>query len=257
MTVYVDVVMGLNFLVDFLLLLGTNRLAGYPPGVKRSALGAALGGAYAGICLVPGFHFLMNIFWRSVSLGLMSVAAFGWSKGALRRGGLFLLLSMALAGAASGIDAGGIGTVALCGAGVWVLCSLGLGNGVRGREFVPMTINYGDKSISMIALRDTGNLLRDPVTGEQVTVVGPEQAAYLTGLTRTQLLAPLETVTQAPVPGLRLIPYHTVGQPGGMLLGLRFRDVRIGREKGAAVVAFAPDSLGKGEGYQALTGGAL
>ena len=45
MVVYLDLVMGLNFGVDFLLLLGTNHLAGFPPGYGRTAAAAALGAA--------------------------------------------------------------------------------------------------------------------------------------------------------------------------------------------------------------------
>lgn len=62
MTVYVDAVMGLNFLVDLLLLVGTNRLAGHPSEPKRIIPAAALGGLYGGMCLVPGFRFLGNYF---------------------------------------------------------------------------------------------------------------------------------------------------------------------------------------------------
>ena len=50
MVLYVDLVVLLNFLVDLLLILGTNRLAGYPPGLKRAVPAALLGGAYAGGC---------------------------------------------------------------------------------------------------------------------------------------------------------------------------------------------------------------
>ena len=44
MVVYLDAFMGLNFLVDFCLILGVNRLSGHPPGVGRAAAAAALGG---------------------------------------------------------------------------------------------------------------------------------------------------------------------------------------------------------------------
>ena len=41
MAVYLDLVMLLNFLVDYLLLLGTNRLSGSPMTPGRCALAAA------------------------------------------------------------------------------------------------------------------------------------------------------------------------------------------------------------------------
>ena len=75
MTVYLDLVMGLNFAVDFLLLLGTNSLAGFPPGVRRNLWASALGAVYGAGCLLPGMGFLGNSFWRLVFLALMGAAA--------------------------------------------------------------------------------------------------------------------------------------------------------------------------------------
>ena len=40
--IYLDLVVILNFLVDFLLLLGTNRLSGFPASPLRAAASAAL-----------------------------------------------------------------------------------------------------------------------------------------------------------------------------------------------------------------------
>ena len=42
---------------------------------------------------------------------------------------------------------------------------------------------------------------------------------------------------------------------GGFLLAKRFADVTIGEKTRSALVAFAAEGLGKGEIYQALTGG--
>ena len=77
----------------------------------------------------------------------------------------------------------------------------------------------------------------------------------MTGLTFQQLQHPMETLMLHPVPGLRLIPYRSVGNAGGFLLAKRFADVTIGDKKQSAMVAFAAEGLGKGEIYQALTGG--
>ena len=82
MAVYLDLVMVLNFLVDFLLFLGTNRLSGFPAEGWRCAGASLLGAVYSGACLLPGFRFLGNLLWRCVSLGLMGILAFGWEAGA-------------------------------------------------------------------------------------------------------------------------------------------------------------------------------
>ena len=257
MRVYLDLVMGLNFLVDLLLLLGTNRLSGFPAGWKRTVPAAALGAMYSGGCCLPGFYFLGNTFWRLVCLGLMGMTAFGWNKGALKRCGVFVLLSMALGGIAMGVGGGGFWMLVLSAGGVWLLCRIGFGGGIGGKEYVPLMIRHGEKSVQLIALRDTGNTLKDPITGQQVLVIGEEAARTLTGLTAAQLCTPLETVAKRQVPGLRLIPYRAVGQTGGMLLAMRFSDVKIGNRKTSALIALAPDRIGAGEGYQALAGGVV
>lgn len=255
MQIYLDLVMLLNFLVDFLLILGTNRLCGYPLGVRRASLSALLGGIYAGACVLPGFSFLGNFLWRTVSLGLMSCIAFGFTKSALRRGVVFTLLSMAMGGVALFMNSRGFWSVAISAIGVCLLCLVGFRSKLGAQSFVPVELTYGGKKICLTALQDTGNTLRDPVTGSDVLVVGADVAQKLTGLTRSQLRSPVEFLDA--IPGLRLIPYRTVGQGGGFLLALKFNDVKIGNRKGNTLVAFAPEGLHPEGAYQALTGGAV
>ena len=255
MGVYLDLVVILNFLVDFLLLLGTNRLAGYPNGIKRCLTAAGLGGVYAGACFLPGFHFLGNGFWRVVCLLGMGAIAFGWNRSGLQRGAVFLLLSMALGGIATGLNGKGFWTLAGAAAGIGLLCRMGFRGGQK--EYVPIELRWKDRQMSLIALRDTGNNLRDPITGEQVLVAGADVAEKLLGLTAHQLAHPVETLASGQVPGVRLIPYHAVGQPGGLLVALRFQGAKIGNTYADPLVAFAPEVLARGEVYQMLTGGVI
>ncbi len=255
MAVYLDLVMVLNFLVDFLLLLGTNRLSGFPAGGLRCAGASLLGAVYSGACLLPGFRFLGNLLWRCVSLCLMGSMAFGCNTAALKRIGVFLLLSMAMGGIALSLGRGDMLSLVLCAVLCLLLSLLSFGGQIGGRAYIPLKITYEGHTVSILALKDTGNTLRDPVTGEQVLVISPEVAGRLTGLTSEQLRRPLETLAVHPVPGLRLIPYRSVGNAGGLLLAKRFEDVTVGDRKQSALVAFASEGLGKGEIYQALTGG--
>lgn len=255
--VYVDLVAVLNFAVDFLLLLGTNRLSGYPPGVKRAALAASLGGVYGGLCLMPGFRFLGRPLWRLAVLAAMAGIAFGWNAGGMRRGVLFVLLSFALGGAALGLGSGSFGGLVLAAGAVALLAALGFRGRVNGGELTAVELWHGDVHIRATALRDTGNTLRDPLTGEQVLVAGADVAEQLTGLTPGQLAKPVETLASVKIPGLRLIPYRAVGQPGAMLLAVRCRRVKIGSWEGNCLVAFAPETLGSGAHYQLLLGGAM
>lgn len=254
MTVYLDLVIALNFVIDLLLLAGTSRLAGFPIRWGRTALGAALGGVYAGCCMLPGFRFLGNMLWRSVSLGLMGAIVFGVSRSAVRRCLLFVLLSMALGGVALCVGTGGI-TGLLAGGGVLLLCAMGFRGAPGSRVYVPVELSWGGKRERLLALWDTGNTLRDPVTGQSVLIVDASVAWTLLGLTKQQLLQPIETVATGEYPGLRLIPYRSVGQPAGMLAALRMENVKIDTWQGSTLVAFAPTGLDAEGTYRALTGG--
>ena len=257
MTVYLDLVMILNFLVDFLLLLGTNRLSGFPAAPGRCALAAVFGSIYAGACLLPGFRFLGNLLWRCVSLCLMALTAFGLQRDAVKRGGVFLLLSLALGGMALCFTRQNFAALTLGAAGVWLLCRVSFGDGAVGREYVPVTLTFRGRQVSFTALRDTGNTLHDPITGEPVLVVSGEIGEQLTGLTLRQLSSPLETIAARPLPGLRLIPYHAVGNAGGLLLAMRFPGAVVGGKKQTVLAAFAVEGFRNTGMYQALTGGAL
>lgn len=245
MVIYLDAFVGLNFLVDLCLLLGVNRLAGHPPGVKRAAAAAALGGGYAGACLLPGFSFLANGLWRLVSLGLMGWTAFGPDRSGWSRSVLFVLLSMALGGLAMSLNTGGVG-LPVCAGGLGLLCRMGFRS--RGREKLAIAVTYGGRTVRALALRDTGNNLRDPITGESVTVLTPELGEKL-GIPSAVLRDPVAGM----MPGLRLIPARTVGG-GDLLAAVRCESVTVDGRKAGGVVAFAREDFGNGE-YQALIGG--
>lgn len=256
MTVYVDVVMGLNFLVDLLLLVGTNRLAGHPNDAKRVLPAAVLGGIYGGMCMVPGFRFLSSSLWRVVSLGLMGSIAFGFRRGIFRRVVLFVLLSMALGGIAVGLGNGGLLTLILAALGLCLLCAVGF-QGKLGMRCVPLELRHGDKRVKLTALCDTGNTLRDPVTGESVLIVGAEAAVHLLGMTMQEVSCPVETVASGKYTGLRLIPYRAVGQSCGMLLAMRLDEVKLSGVRRDTMVAFTAEGLSGAGEYQALAGGAV
>ena len=257
MQVYLDVVILLNILVDFFLLLGSNYLSGYSGNVKSIAVSAVFGGVYAGFCMVPSFRFLGHIFWRVVFLAMMSVIAFGVKRSSIRRGIVFLFLSMALGGVATGIGKGGFFGLVFSAAILAALCVFGLRGQIGQKHYVQVEIYHGGKCHKVTALHDTGNSLVDPVTGLPVLVVGPEIAWDILGLTAGQLQCPVTALEQRQIQGVRLIPYRAVGCSSGMLLGMRFEDVKIDGKSTNQIVAFSPNRFENKEGYQALAGGVL
>ena len=254
MVVYLDLVVLLNFLVDGLLLIGANRLTGHPAGWRRCALGAVLGGVYAGVCMLPECSFLGNLLWRMVCLGAMAAIAYGWNLSALRRGMVFVLLSMALGGMAMGLGNGDFSSIVLSAVGVALLCGIGIRTPLGMKKYQPVELRWQDQKINLTALIDTGNVLQDPITGGSVLVVGKDVGCRL-GISRDAINDPVTTLAFNPIPGARLIPYRAVGQPGGMMLMLRLDEVRLNGRIISPMVAFAPDEIGKNDGYQALAGG--
>ncbi len=237
-------------------MLGTNRLCGFGLGIKRAVPAALLGAIYAGACLLPGFRFLGNLLWRLVSLTLMSIIAFGLSDSALRRGILFILLSMALGGIAVLLDGDDFWALVLSALAVCFMCVMGFRGKAGQQRYVSVTICYGGKRAEVTALVDTGNTLRDPLSGRPVLVVDETVAAKLAGFTSQQLSHPVETLASGTFSGLRLIPYTAIGNTAGMLLGVRPDSIVIDGKESEYMVAFAPQRLGQGR-YQALAGGAL
>ncbi len=257
MAVYLDLVIVLNFTVDLLLLISTNRLTGYPLMLPRLLLAAGLGGIYSGLCMLPPTGFLGNGIWCLIFLIVIGITAFGFNRSAPQRIAVFAILSMSLGGIAVGFGAGSVVALILAALLMLFLCVLGFRNGIGKQKFYYMVLTYKDKSHSIIALADTGNNLCDPVTGEQVIVAGADVAKALLGLSNSQLRTPIETVQSAQIPGLRLIPYRAVGSQGGFLLGIKLDSVKINGKPAGRLVAFTADVLGKREAYQALAGGVI
>lgn len=256
MVIYLDIVMLVNFLVDSLLLMAANRLCGYPLKIKRVMLSAGIGAVYAGVCILPGFRFLGNTLWRLIFLGVMSVVAFGWKRSTLRKCAIFVFLSMALGGIALGLGNGGALALVAAAAGVCILCVVGFYDGVGKKKYITVQLTYRGVTRELVALQDTGNGLRDPITGQPVLVVGSDVAKQMLGLTQEQLLMPIDTMANCSIPGLRLIPYRSVGNANGMMLAVKMDRVCVDRQEIGNLVAFAPQMLGTGE-FEALAGGVL
>lgn len=255
MVVYLDLLMLLNFLVDYLMLVCAERAAGFYPAWGRIAWASVLGAIYGGVCLLPGVSGLGGGVWHILVLILMAVIAFGIEKTSLRRGVFFVLMTMALGGAANGLQTGRFGNLlgtAVCVAGLTIL-------GFRGKtenaKYFPVELEFNGKTVRMTALCDTGNTLRDPVTGESVLVVGADVGEKFFGLSREQLNHPVETMVNPPLAGLHLIPYCAVGTQGGMLLAVRCERVCINGRQKRRMVAVSGEEVGCGDVYQALAGG--
>ena len=125
---YVGQMMLVCFFVDFLLIMGTNSLCGYPIEFVRSSLAALYGGISSGVCLVSDVDYF-NTFPCFVGiLILVGLIAFGISLNSLRKCGIYILLNFALNGLAQNFGVQSLGATVLGAISLFVLCLVGLRN---------------------------------------------------------------------------------------------------------------------------------
>ena len=231
-------------LTNWLLLTATAKFLSIDPSRWRILLAACLGALFTAVAMLSLFTLALTIWWRLLMLVAVSAVAFGVQR--ISPLLLFSLLHLSLSGMAT--TQGSIFSSVLGSLGICLACIAVGGSG----GIVNVVIPTVSETLSIKALRDTGNTLSDPITGQSVLVVDAETANRLTGLTPHQLRDPLTTIGIHP--GLRLIPYRTIDS-GGFLLAKRLENVTVGNRKGSVLVAFSPQMLGKN--YEALTGGNL
>ena len=279
--VYLDLVFLLNGVVDYLLLLSAGRLAGECLHRGRLALGAVLGGLYAGAVFLPGMGFLVLPPCKIGAAVLMLLCAYGGSRHLLRVSLVFFAVSAAFGGGVFALSLlGGRGiavqngvfysaldlrlillSAAVC-YGVRRL-AFGRGAGHSPGELRSAVVTLGERKVSLTALVDTGHTLTDPVSGQPVLVAEGERMAGLfppgEAPGRAALADPagaLEGLSGTALGRrLRLLPYRAVGVECGFLLAVRSDGVRVGREDyGAILVALSPTPVSDGGGYSALIG---
>lgn len=238
----------LRLIVVLLLLLGTDRLFCTETNMLRSIGAAAAETLCRGVVMfVLPYHF--RYLGVIISFFVLGGIAFGTSW---RKWGIYGLLLGAVSSFAQAMILGRMIPALLAVIGVWAISAMSR----NFTQLVPIEIQGFGKRIQLTGLRDTGNKLTDPISGESVVVISAAAAYRLTGLSQKELADPLDTMCKSAIVGLRLIPYCAIGQKNGLLLALRYPYVKIGRYKSSYLIAFAPEGL-EGQNYQALLGGMI
>ncbi len=228
-TLYADVLFLVDFSMDFISLWATSRLCSRPARAGRMSLGAAVGALYGTLAVVTGLTgALAYISAAAVSI-LMALTAFGgtgiaeilresaviWGSGAMLGGIMTSFLSM------FGTVAGAESTAAPPGAGMAVFAAAALYATVRmitrtkSRKSVTVTVKYGGKEANLDVLCDSGNLLRDPVSGDPVMTVSADMLKSLIGDDVCSALTSCEVGRLGTLPvKVRLIPMKTASGSG-------------------------------------------
>ena len=281
--VYADILLALNFFCDFFLLWTAGRIAGRKISLLRCFLAAAAGAAYGLTAVYPALNWLTNPFCvLTVSLLLLRIA-YQWKDplSFIKLAGIFYLAAFTLAGAAlagerllehNGIILAPIQTFK-AGSLLFALF-IGLILGKRSINLLRrslhkddfrfhITISVGGKSCRLQALLDTGNDLLEPISGLPVAVANYQAIRSLFPEYLKRAIedehsddpgAIIHSMAEQGRSGwlkkLRLIPYASIGQSNGLMLGFRPDELIIEgkfRQKTAQVmICITKEDLGNG-----------
>lgn len=225
MVVYLDEFFLINFIMDLLVLLIVKLITSDTKSVCRTVMAAILGGLYACVILVLDIDYgiVESLFTYVVMSVLLTVIAFG-SKNVKALTEKLALLFMAVF-LMSGVinlayERGWIKglwsmTVVTVLAVIIVFFLLRYRKNCReSKENIVMVYIYNrGKSVTVSALIDTGNSLKEPITGKPVAIVTKDNALKI----------------KAENTGIFAIPYRSVGEENGILNGFMADYMKIQR----------------------------
>lgn len=281
--VYIDLYFLINASMDFLCMLITGRLLHRCMAMWRLLLGAVLGGVYAAFALLLGFSGVLGFLLDCVTAILLAAIVFA-SRGVriwrvLQSALVYVLVSMVLGGIMTALytwlNRMELPFEALQGdnLSVWLFGLLALVAGIatsRGGRFLGLSqktrsvtvkaVLFG-RSVELRAMVDSGNLLRDPVSGRGVIVADRER---LRAALPSDLLKEGKEGERAVFSWLdrsskhasqvRLIPTYTATGSGLLVAVVPDRlTVREGKECYTADYLIAASSLGESaQGFDAV-----
>jgi stage II sporulation protein GA (sporulation sigma-E factor processing peptidase) len=193
MVIYIDVLIILNYFINFLIILGASALAGRSVSKTRLFLSSLFGGLYSLVLLLPDMGKTVSVLIKISGLIIMTFIAFGRIsfKPFLRALGSMCLISFSFAGAFFVVylvfkpDKMAMGNGAVyfdIGVRFFLLCSVVcylfiklilflVKRNAADNVICTLTIEYNSKSAVLKGLIDTGNSLTDVFTGKPVTTV--------------------------------------------------------------------------------------
>ncbi len=209
---YIDILFLMNFMMDSLLLFAVKKLMRCPVSSGRVLLGSVAGAVLtcllmmcplpAAVRLLAGYVGISGMMVR-IGLNLRPGKEF-WKAFGLLYISAFLIGGM-LQALRPWLRTGSIFFAAAVGA-YYLMCGIWkrlLRLGRRQAQICEVVLHSGGKTCHMHALLDTGNGLRDPLSGEPVSVIDPVCARRILG-------------GEEGGAGIRYIPYRTVGGEGVM-----------------------------------------
>lgn len=191
--IYLDRVLLINFLTDYLICLVSAKICALPLRRGRYFAAAVIGSAYAAAIYLPGWSFLAHGDCKLAFGALMTAVCFAGEANFLRCAIVFFSVSAAFGGAAAALCGGTVDTgkfillFLLCW-GIFSLVFRGIAS-LPDKKLCHIELEFLGRRTELCALTDTGNALTDTHSGEKVMLISqraaealmPEYAALLRG----------------------------------------------------------------------------
>lgn len=288
MYVYAEYLILENFIINFIILYVTKRFTRTETSRLRLTLSALIGSVYTLVVFYPKLSFMVSFTMKLTISILIIIVAFNPAtfKKFLKLIATFYIVSFVFAGSALAlfylIDVDSyigngifyikdfpIKILAFAIVTSWVLIkytwSYIHGKISKDKILVPIAISFKDKVTHIIALVDTGNSLKDPITDAPVIIVQfsaiknilPEKTKKLFEKYDTKDLRLILPILQELGHDFkfRVIPFKSIGQENGVLFGFKPDRVIIEDQDKTItniVIGIYNDKLTNDDKYEAL-----
>lgn len=292
MTVYLDIVLIENLCMNYIILFATGYLLKRKMNHIRLILSALIGGIYSILAYMEILKIYSNFILKIILSIVMVYIAYNAKniKQLAKQLLFFYLTSFVFGGTAFALlyfikpqeilirNGSYVGTYPLkiailggiVGFTITVIAFQFAKTRFRKKDmYCELSIHFGIKSINVIALLDTGNMLKDPITQIPVIVVEKEK---LKEILPEIILNNLNKMIGGDVPKevyedknleyitkFRVIPFSSIGKTNGMLLGFKANKVIINQEDDEkiitnVIIGIYENKLSKKDQYSALIG---
>ena len=290
MTIYIDIIIVENLIMNYIILYATGLISKSKKSYLRMFLASLIGAIFVAIQYVTNLKIYSNIIVKTILSILMIFIAFNPQK--IKQLGkqliLFYLTTFTFGGVATYLiyvikpqdiiikNGMFVGTYvlktiflgAILGTVIIIIAFKISKNKMTKKDILCQTkIKLEGKEITLNTMLDTGNMLKEPITGTPVVVV---ERTSLYELLPKEILNNTESILGGDfekipeeikneyVPKLKLIPFASLGKQNGMLVGIKPEKIEVineqTEEEKNAIIGIYNKSLTKRGEYKALIG---
>ena len=291
MTIYIDVVLIENLLMNYIILFATGVILKIKITHIRLILASLVGAIYTIIAYVSGLKIYSNIFLKFILSLIIIYIAFNPKnvKKLFKFTLIFYLTSFVFGGAAFALiyivkpqdilknnglilNSDSLKVIFISAIIAFVIITIGfkvVKNKISAKDmYCNISIKLNHKEIETKAMIDTGNLLKEPITNTPVIVVEhtllyecipKEILNHLENILGGDFSKIPENIKEEYMPKLKVIPFSSLGKQNGMLLGIKAEEVIIKNEEENkstenVIIGIYNKSLTKRGEYRALLG---